>query len=62
VRGDIARAYLYMNHAYPGLGIITKQTRPMWLRWHAADPPDAWEKERNQRIREVQGNGNPYIR
>ncbi|MFP6685170.1 MAG: endonuclease [Polyangiaceae bacterium] len=61
VRGDIARAYLYMHDAYPGLGILTEATRPMWSRWHAKDPPSAWEKKRNELISAEQGNRNPYI-
>jgi endonuclease I len=31
------------------------------LAWHQADPPDAWELRRNDRIQERQGNRNPYI-
>ena len=31
------------------------------LQWHAADPPDAWEVRRNNRIAERQGNRNPFI-
>lgn len=61
VRGDIARAYLYMHKAYPGLGIVNETTRPMWSRWHAEDPPSAWEKKRNELISAQQGNRNPYI-
>ncbi|WP_431687530.1 endonuclease [Hahella sp. NBU794] len=31
------------------------------LQWHNQDPVDAWEKRRNQRIYERQGNRNPFI-
>lgn len=31
------------------------------LAWHNADPPDAWEIRRNNRIQERQGNRNPFI-
>ncbi|NZA24975.1 endonuclease [Luteimonas sp. SJ-92] len=31
------------------------------LAWHAADPPDAAERERNQVIYSFQGNRNPFI-
>lgn len=31
------------------------------LQWHVADPPDAWEVRRNNRIAERQGNRNPFI-
>lgn len=29
--------------------------------WNNADPPDFWETTRNRRIRDVQGNSNPYV-
>jgi endonuclease I len=31
------------------------------LAWHIADPPDAWEALRNNRIQNLQGNRNPFI-
>ncbi len=31
------------------------------LAWHNADPPDAWEALRNNRIQNLQGNRNPFI-
>jgi endonuclease I len=31
------------------------------LAWHAADPPDAAERERNEVIFSFQGNRNPFI-
>ncbi len=31
------------------------------LAWHASDPPDAWEALRNNRIKNLQGNRNPFI-
>ena len=31
------------------------------LAWHAADPPDAAERDRNEVIQSFQGNRNPYI-
>jgi endonuclease I len=31
------------------------------MEWSAADPPDAFEFTRNNRIREFQGNGNPFV-
>ncbi|MBM4398972.1 MAG: endonuclease, partial [Candidatus Cloacimonetes bacterium] len=31
------------------------------LAWHNADPPNAWETRRNNRIQERQGNRNPFI-
>lgn len=31
------------------------------LTWHELDPVDAWERRRNQRVFETQGNRNPFI-
>jgi len=31
------------------------------LKWHVQDPVDAWERRRNDRIFEKQGNRNPFI-
>jgi deoxyribonuclease-1 len=59
VRGDIARAMLYMEWRY-GLEIFRRQ-RALLLDWHRADPPDGHERWRNDRIEVLQGNRNPYI-
>ncbi len=59
VRGDIARAMLYMEGRY-GLRIFKRQ-RAMLLRWHRDDPPDAAERTRNDRIERLQGRRNPWI-
>ncbi|MCC6526299.1 MAG: endonuclease [Polyangiaceae bacterium] len=60
-RGELARAYLYMDAAYPGLGLVGAELRPLLLRWDAEDPPDAWERERARRIAAIQGNENPFV-
>lgn len=62
VRGDIARATKYMNEAYPERGILDAAHREVMDRWDRDDPPDAWEKARNARIAERQGNTNAFIR
>ena len=59
VRGDIARAMLYMADRYD-LKLYRRQ-RELMRRWNREDPPDAAEKARNRRIRRLQGNGNPWI-
>ncbi|GGO75537.1 deoxyribonuclease I [Marinobacterium nitratireducens] len=59
VRGDIARTYFYMRDRY-GLRLSRQETRLLEA-WNRADPVDAWELERNRRIRLVQGNGNPHV-
>lgn len=59
IRGDIARTYFYMERVY-GLALPEHLGRMLEL-WHAQDPVDAWERERNRRIARIQGNSNPYI-
>jgi len=61
VRGDVARASLYMDHAYPSRRILDEAHRALFERWSAEDPPDDWERERNRAIAERQGNSNPFI-
>jgi endonuclease I len=53
------------------INTIPSSVSPTWLpyyaklstllSWHYADPPDAWEMRRNNRIQERQGNRNPFI-
>ncbi len=62
VRGEVARAYLYMDGTYPDFGIIEPAVRPLLLRWHKADPPDDWERKRNAYIAAIQGRTNPWIK
>ena len=61
VRGDVARAYKYMNAAYPEHVAMDEPHRALFDAWDAEDPPDAWELERNRRITELQGNANPFV-
>ena len=59
VKGNIARAYLYMSYQYK---IPLKNDLEDMLRnWHFEDPPDNWEENRNDRIEAIQGNRNPFI-
>jgi deoxyribonuclease-1 len=62
IRGDIARIYFYMDQAYPGRGIVSRQNRRLFAVWDREDPVDAWERERARQIEAVQGNANPFIR
>ena len=66
-KGDVARAilYWYLRYYYDrpsGFSLanfnIEEQTL---LDWHFADPPDAAERERNNRVFRAQGNRNPLI-
>lgn len=61
VRGDIARAALYMNAAYPDHPSLDEAHRQLFERWSTDDPPDRWERERDRLVTEAQGNGNPFI-
>jgi deoxyribonuclease I len=60
IRGDIARMALYMERLY-GVEIDDEQ-RELLERWLEEHPPDEWELERHDRIEELQGNRNPYVR
>lgn len=59
VRGDIARIYFYMRDQY-GIKISKKQNQ-LFQAWNNTDPVDHWEIERDRRIRQIQGNSNPYV-
>ncbi|KAB2922892.1 MAG: T9SS type A sorting domain-containing protein [Bacteroidetes bacterium] len=37
------------------------QSVELLLQWHDEDPPDAWEKGRNDYIYSIQGNRNPFV-
>lgn len=59
VRGELARAYLYMHATY---GVpLSDEARARFVRWHRADPPTVFERERNRRIAALQGNENPFV-
>lgn len=65
-KGAIARAVLYFLIRYPGQvgdeGREMQQDRlPIILNWHDTEPPDEYERHRNQAIFEKQGNRNPFI-
>lgn len=59
VQGDIARTYFYMRDTYD-IHISDQQTK-LFKAWNKLDPVDDWERERNQRIKQIQGVGNKYI-
>lgn len=62
VRGEVARAYLYMNAVYFDLVELSPTARATYEAWNASDPPDDLERERNRMISLEQGNANPWIR
>ena len=58
-RGNVARALFYFSIRYK---ISISQTEEDYLReWHRDDPVDAHERQRNNRIADLQGNRNPFI-
>jgi deoxyribonuclease-1 len=59
VRGDIARIMLYMRDTYSFN--LSRQDTQLYAAWNNADPPDAWELERDRRIGRLQGRGNRYV-
>lgn len=66
-KGDIARAIFYFYTRYNGRRtpnyslqnfIIEEATL---IQWHTADPPDAFERQRNSLAFRAQGNRNPFV-
>ena len=66
-KGDIARAIFYFYTRYNARRtpnyvltnfVIEEATL---IQWHNADPPDAFERQRNSLAFRAQGNRNPYI-
>lgn len=58
-RGDVARAILYFSIRYdqpvsPGEESVLRQ-------WNCQDPPDDYERMRNDEIEAFQGNRNPFV-
>ena len=75
VKGDVARSMLYMATRYnsPALNlqlvenIPTSSNTPYFgklstlLAWNRFDPPDDWERRRNNVVESFQHNRNPFI-
>jgi deoxyribonuclease-1 len=40
---------------------ISAEEKATFLAWSIADPVSSWEKERDKRIKGVQGNSNPFV-
>lgn len=59
VRGEIARAMLYMEYQYD-LTLFAKN-KALMQDWDKKDPPEPAEIERNQTIKSLQGRDNPFI-
>ncbi|MFW3380105.1 endonuclease [Aliarcobacter butzleri] len=52
IKGDIARAYLYMSKTY-NIN-LSDQERKLMEAWDKQDPIDEWEIEKNKRIENIQ--------
>ena len=59
IRGDIARIYFYMSEKYNIK--LSKQERKMMEIWDKEDLTSDWERIKNKRIEEIQGNSNRFI-
>jgi len=60
IRGDVARAWLYMSETYNIR--LSQEERAMFEAWDEADPVSSWERTRDQRIEVIQGNSNPWVK
>jgi len=60
IRGDIARIYFYMSDQY-NIN-LSKQERQMMESWDTLDPIDNWELLKNERVKNIQGNNNKFIK
>ena len=66
-KGNIARALLYMMVRYHDAQLdrdgtyMDERQRGVLLLWNQADPPDAAECSRQERIFDLQGNRNPFV-
>jgi endonuclease I len=63
-KGNTARAMFYFYTMYQNDGIDTTWFRPQTEKlkeWHLNDPVDSREITRNSRVKQVQGNENPFI-
>ncbi len=61
-KGTVARAYLYMEQAYPGRGIISDKNEKLFQAWDKLHPVEPWECELYRKIKKVQKNDNPILR
>ena len=59
VKGHVARVWLYMHKCH-GVSIPNEESK-MFKKWSKDDPISSWEKTRDKRINEIQGNSNPYV-
>ncbi len=58
-KGSIARSYLYMQQQY-AMKLSSSQQK-LYRAWHSKYPVTPWECTRNERIRAIQNNNNPFV-
>ena len=61
IRGDVARAYLYMTYVYGTKFQMWIDEKQLMRDWNKQDPPDEWECSRTRLIELIQGNRNPIL-
>ena len=61
IKGNIARIYFYMDSAYPGRGVISNKNKKLFAKWDKLDPVDEKECEIAKKIKNIQGNSNPFV-
>lgn len=69
VKGNVARAVMYFIVRYHDKNIrqgmdynsFWIKNVPMLMEWNRQDPPDAYERRRNDLVEDFQGNRNPFI-
>lgn len=60
-RGPIARTYKYMAYAYPNYFQMSSSQSRLMDAWDKAYPVQEWECERALKIKQLQGNDNPFV-
>lgn len=58
-RGAIARSYLYMQQRYNFK--LSKQDQKLYQAWNKRFPSTRWECKKNDKVKALQGNSNPFI-
>lgn len=60
-KGIVARTYLYMDHAYPGRGIISSKNEKLFAAWDKLHPVTDWECRRANLIQNEIDRENPIL-
>lgn len=61
IRGPISRTVAYMKYTYPNFDIEKVLDIELLIQWNLMYPPSEMEIYRNNKIKELQGNDNPFI-